>query len=204
MSSSLIPGRGSPLKNATCVLHSALVAYIALQPHRPDKSTTLGNLYFHSCFGLLRRSYPIYGTRGLSINAFHTTPPVLAGARTVHDLAAALDAGFTLVRKLGGRSHQIAEAGLEGVSMDPRYSVTSPIRLTAGLGDIHGILLPELQYTMLHRPWSTSTPLTVCPAALKQSGGNCAVAPHSIEYALVVTALSSLTTQSTGIVVTWS
>ncbi|KAL2046106.1 hypothetical protein N7G274_001553 [Stereocaulon virgatum] len=104
MSSFLIPVRGTPLKNATCVLHSASVAYIALWPDRPDESTALGNLYSYSRFGPIRGSYPTYGARGLSNNAFHTTPPVLAGARTVYDSAAALDAGFASVRELGGRA----------------------------------------------------------------------------------------------------
>ena len=55
-----------------------------------------------------------YGARRLSIDAFYTTPPAVAGARAAHDLTATLNAGFTSVRELGGWSHQVAEAVAEG------------------------------------------------------------------------------------------
>ena len=45
---------------------------------------------------------PNYDIQRVSIDAFYTTPPFLAGARLAHDLAATLNAGFTSVRELGG------------------------------------------------------------------------------------------------------
>lgn len=156
---SLIPGRGSPLKDATCIIQSTSIAYVGLRSSLPDEYTSLPAINVPTLLpGLWDSHTHFYGARRLSIDAFYTTPPALAGARAVHDLAATLNAGFTSVRELGGWGHQIAEAVSEGSIIGPRiYSAVSPISMTAGHGDAHGVPLPALQDAIEH-----GLPLHLC------------------------------------------
>lgn len=155
----LIPGRGPPLKDATCILQSKLIVHVGFRSRLPDEYTSLPAIHVPNLLpGLWDAHTHYYGARRLSIDAFYTTPPALAGARTAHDLAATLNAGFTSVRELGGWGHQIAEAVSEGSIIGPKiYSAVSPISMTAGHGDAHGIPLPALQDAIEH-----GLPLHLC------------------------------------------
>ncbi|CAD6583675.1 MAG: hypothetical protein ASARMPRED_001470 [Alectoria sarmentosa] len=155
----LIPGRGPPLKDATCILQSRSIAHVGLRSSLPDEYTSLPTIHVPTLLpGLWDAHTHYYGARGLSIDAFYSTQPALAGARTARDLAATLNAGFTSVRELGGWGHQIAEAVTEGSIVGPRiYSAVSPISMTARHGDAHGIPLPALRDAIEH-----GLPLHLC------------------------------------------
>ena len=155
----LIPGRGPPLEDATCILQSGSIAHVGLRSSLPDEYTSLPTIHVPTLLpGLWDAHTHYYGARGLSIDAFYSTPPALAGARTARDLAATVNAGFTSVRELGGWGHQIAEAVTEGSIVGPRiYSAVSPISMTAGHGDAHGIPLPALRDAIEH-----GLPLHLC------------------------------------------
>ena len=155
----LIPGRGTPLKDASCVLDGKLIAYVGLRSDLPEEYASLSITHVPTLLpGLWDAHTHYYGARRLSIDAFYTTPPAIAGARAAHDLTATLNAGFTSVRELGGWGHQIAEAVSEGSVTGPSiYSAVSPISMTAGHGDAHGIPLPALQDAIDH-----GLPLYLC------------------------------------------
>ena len=155
----LIPGRGSPLEDASCVLDGGLIAYVGLRSDLPHEYVSLSIIHVPTLLpGLWDAHTHYYGARRLSIDAFYTTPPAVAGARAAHDLKATLNAGFTSVRELGGWGHQVAEAVSEGSIVGPKiYSAVSPISMTAGHGDAHGVPLPALQDAIDH-----GLPLYLC------------------------------------------
>ena len=158
----LIPGRGSPLQDATCVFNAANIVYVGLRSDLPERYASLPATHvLNLLLGLWDAHTHYYGARRLSIDAFYTTPPALAGARTAHDMKATLYAGFTSVRELGGWGHHIAEAVMEGSIVGPKvYSAVSPISMTAGHGDAHGVPLPALQDAIDH-----GLPLHLCDGA---------------------------------------
>ncbi|KAL9129629.1 MAG: hypothetical protein Q9175_007249 [Cornicularia normoerica] len=96
----LVLGRGAPLKDAICIFQSPGFPTL-VSGHLSQMSIHLSQ---QSRFppGLWDAHNHYYGTQRVSIDAFYVNPPALAGAGTAHDLAAALNAGFTSVRELGG------------------------------------------------------------------------------------------------------
>ena len=155
----LIPGHGPPQKDASCVLDGETIAYVGPRSDLPDEYASLCITHVPVLLpGLWDAHTHYYGARRLSIDAFYTTPPAVAGARAARDLTATLMAGFTSVRELGGWGHQIAEVVSEGSIAGPKiYSAVSPISMTAGHGDAHGIPLPALQDAIDH-----GLPLHLC------------------------------------------
>jgi imidazolonepropionase-like amidohydrolase len=70
-------------------------------------------------------------------------PPALRAARATADLRAALDAGVTSVRELGGLGVHLARAVAEGAVPGPRiYAAGALLSPTAGHGDVHALPLP--------------------------------------------------------------
>ena len=121
----LIPGRGSTLKDASCVLDGGIIAYVGLRSDLPDEYMSLPIIHVPALLpGLWDAHTHYYGARRLSIDAFYTTPPAVAGARAAHDLTATLNVGFTSVRELGGWGHQVAEVVSEGSIVGPK--ITAP------------------------------------------------------------------------------
>lgn len=102
----LIPGCGTLLEKATCIVRSGTIAYVGLLFHLPDEYQSLPATHVPSLLpGLWDAHVHYYGSHRISIDASYTTPTALAGARAAYDFAANLDAGFTSVRKLSGWAH---------------------------------------------------------------------------------------------------
>ena len=155
----LIPGRGSPLKDATCIIQSHSIAHIGPSSSLPEQYTSLPVIQVPTLLpGLWDCHTHFYGLRRISVDAIYSVPTALAGARTAHDLAATLNAGFTSVRELGGWAHQIAPAVSEGSIVGPNiYSAVSLISMTGGHADASSVPLPALQDAIEH-----GLPLHLC------------------------------------------
>jgi len=78
------------------------------------------------------------GIRTPNLAELTTFPPVLAGMRVVRDARAALDAGFTSVREVGGVGVWLAAAIAEGSVTGPTvYAAGAVLSPTGGHADLH-------------------------------------------------------------------
>jgi imidazolonepropionase-like amidohydrolase len=78
------------------------------------------------------------GTRTFDLAQLVLEPLALRGARSARDLRAALDAGVTSVREVGGLGIYLARAVAEGVLEGPAiYAAGAILSTTGGHGDLH-------------------------------------------------------------------
>src|SRR5262249_8033549 len=85
----------------------------------------------------------LFGIRSLALAVLPRLPVALRAARATTDLRAALDAGVTSVRELGGLGVHLAQAVDEGVVEGPAiYAAAAVLSTTGGHGDLHGYPLP--------------------------------------------------------------
>ena len=156
----LNPGRDPPIENAACILDNKVIEWVGIQSQVSTKDALLTRFHVRTLLpGLWDTHTHYYGARRVSIDALYNTLPALAGARVAHDLHTTLNAGFTSVRELGGRGHQVAEAVAEGSIIGPTISsAVSPISMTAARRDAHGVRLPALQQAIDH----VGLPLHLC------------------------------------------
>ena len=138
----LIPGRGMPIKTASCVVSSNHFVYVGPQSEIPESLAGVkAQIKVPTLLpGLWDAHTHYYGAQKLSIDAFYHTPAALAGARAAHDLSITLQAGFTSVRELGGYGYEVSPSINEGTIAGPKvYSAICPISMTGGHGDAHGV-----------------------------------------------------------------
>jgi imidazolonepropionase-like amidohydrolase len=80
----------------------------------------------------------LMGTRAMDLNRLPLEPVALRAARCARDLRAALDAGVTSVREVGGLGIHLARAVAEGTLDGPSiYAAGSILSTTGGHGDLH-------------------------------------------------------------------
>jgi len=136
----LVPGRGEPLTDAVVVLDGASIAYSgaageAPQPMPGDTVTRVAVVLpgLWDCHGHFA------GVSSFDLRTWVTDPPALRGARCAHDLQAALTAGVTSVREVGGLGVYLARAVAEGLLEGPAiYGAGAVLATTGGHADIHG------------------------------------------------------------------
>ncbi|HXL88262.1 MAG TPA: amidohydrolase family protein [Streptosporangiaceae bacterium] len=135
----LIPGLGSPVRDAVLLLDGTRIAYAGpaiSAPQTPGVSalrvaTVLPGMW--DCHG------HFMGTRSMDLNRLALEPVPLRAARSARDLRAALDAGITSVREVGGLGVHLARAVTEGMLDGPViYAAGSILSTTGGHGDLHG------------------------------------------------------------------
>jgi imidazolonepropionase-like amidohydrolase len=134
----LIPGRGEPVRDGVVVLEGTTIAYAgpgsgAPVDHGVDPvhvTAVLPGLW--DCHG------HFLGLRSLDLSRLLTDPPPLRAARCAHDLRAALDAGVTSVREMGGLGLYLSQAVAEGLLDGPAiYSAGAILGTTGGHADVH-------------------------------------------------------------------
>jgi imidazolonepropionase-like amidohydrolase len=134
----LIPGSGDPVRDGVVVLDGAQITYAGPAAGAPDTpgadtcraATVMPGLW--DCHG------HFMGSRTFDLAALPLEPVALRGARSVRDLRAALDAGVTSVREVGGLGVYLARAVAEGVLDGPAiYAAGSVLSTTGGHGDLH-------------------------------------------------------------------
>lgn len=136
----LIPGRGEPVPDAALIMEAGTIRYAgprsgAPVPPNPGEPLRIPVLMP----GMWDCHTHLVGSRaGLGLDTVVLTPTALAAARAVGDLAAALAAGVTSIRELGGHGPELAQAVAEGSVTGPDvYAAGAVISPTGGHGDAH-------------------------------------------------------------------
>ena len=134
----LIPGHGEPVRDGVVVLDGARIDYAGpagTAPATPDAAvsrvaTVMPGMW--DCHG------HFLGTRTFDLGQLALEPLALRGARSARDLRAALDAGITSVREVGGLGVYLARAVAEGVLDGPAiYAAGAILSTTGGHADLH-------------------------------------------------------------------
>ena len=134
----LLPGGGEPVTDGVVVLDGPVISYAgpaADAPATPGAAvrrteTVMPGMW--DCHG------HFLGVRKLDIGQLPVEPVPLRAARCARDLRAALDAGVTSVREVGGLGIYLAKAVSEGVLDGPAvYAAGSILSTTGGHADLH-------------------------------------------------------------------
>jgi imidazolonepropionase-like amidohydrolase len=142
----LIPGRGDPVRGGVVVLDGARIDYAgpaAMAPQTPGVPvsravTVMPGMW--DCHG------HFLGVRSFDLGQLPLDPEPLRAARCARDLRAALDAGITSVREVGGLGVHLARAIAEGVLDGPAIHAAGAIlSTTGGHGDLHSFPLDWAQ-----------------------------------------------------------
>jgi len=138
----LIPGHGQPVRGGVVVLEGARIGYAgpaATAPPTPDAAVSQVAAVMPGmwdCHG------HFLGTRTFDLAQLPAEPLALRGARSARDLRAALDAGITSVREVGGLGVELARAVAEGVLDGPAiYAAGAILSTTGGHADLHSLPL---------------------------------------------------------------
>lgn len=139
----LIPGRGDPVAGGVVVVEDQLITYAgpaATAPGTPGAAVVTAPVVMP---GLWDCHAHFIGNRSLDLLRMPLEPLALRAARATADLRAALDAGVTSVREVGGLGVHLARAVAEGVVVGPRiYGAGAVLSTTGGHGDLHALPLP--------------------------------------------------------------
>jgi imidazolonepropionase-like amidohydrolase len=139
----LIPGRGEPVPGGVVVVEGTTISYAgpaATAPATPEATTVRAPTVMP---GLWECHGHFLGTRTLDFARLPLEPIALRAARATADLRAALDAGVTSVREVGGLGIYLARAVEEGLVTGPHlYPAGAILSTTGGHGDLHSYPLP--------------------------------------------------------------
>ncbi|KJK80175.1 hypothetical protein H634G_04414 [Metarhizium anisopliae BRIP 53293] len=160
----LIPGRGEPIQNGAVAMRGGKIEWVGSFLNRPSKYHDITPTYVHvlmpglwDChvhFVALDVASSVSGLVG-----FLPGFSALAGAITVDDLKATLNAGYTSVRELGGYGGDVWPGVQNGPLVGPNiYSAIGIMSITGGHGDEHNTPLTTVVEAMTYG----SMPLAVC------------------------------------------
>ena len=166
----LIPGRGEPVRDGVVVLDGARIGYAgpaATAPASPGAAvcaaaTVMPGMW--DCHG------HFFGTRTFDLGRLVLESLPLRGARSARDLRAALDAGVTSVREVGGLGIDLARAVDEGVLDGPAiYAAGAILSTTGGHADLHSYPLDWMEGLRARRaPCGWPTGRTDCARAVRE------------------------------------
>ena len=138
----LIPGRGEPVRDGVVVLDGPRIGYARPAGTAPP---TPGAAVTHAVAimpGMWDCHGHFLGSRTFDLGRLPLEPLPLRGARSARDLRAALDAGITSVREVGGLGVYLARAVAEGVLDGPAiYAAGAILSTTGGHADLHSLPL---------------------------------------------------------------
>lgn len=134
----LIPGRGEPIRDGVVVVDDATISYAgpaATAPATADATTVRAPAVMP---GLWECHGHFMGVRSLDLSRLSMEPIAVRAARAATDLRAALDAGVTSVREVGGLGVYLARPLAEGLLLGPHlYPAGAVLSTTGGHGDLH-------------------------------------------------------------------
>src|SRR6202041_3621737 len=134
----LIPGRGEPVRDGVVVLDGARIEYAGPAAMAPPTAGAGVSRVTTVMPGMWDCHGHFLGTRTFDLGKLVLEPLALRGARSARDLRAALDAGVTSVREVGGLGIYLARAVAEGVLDGPAiYAAGAILSTTGGHGDLH-------------------------------------------------------------------
>ena len=136
----LIPGRGDVIDGGVVILDDSQITFAGVSADAPDTpeaevvktDTVMPGLW--ECHG------HFVGIYTANIAEAAVTRPQLTSMRVTKDAKAALQAGFTSVREMGGLGTFLGRAVEEGAVEGPNiYASGSALSMTAGHGDFHSV-----------------------------------------------------------------
>lgn len=134
----LIPGRGEPVSDGVVVLDDGVISYAGPAGTAPPTPQATVQQAAAVLPGMWDCHGHFLGVRSLDLGALPLEPIPLRAARCARDLRAALDAGVTSVREVGGIGIYLARAVSEGVLDGPAiYAAGSILSTTGGHADLH-------------------------------------------------------------------
>jgi imidazolonepropionase-like amidohydrolase len=134
----LIPGRGKPVRDGVVVLDGATIGYAGPAAEAPETPGAKIHRAPAVMPGMWECHGHFSGTMTLDLDREPLEPLALRGARSARDLRAALDAGITSVREVGGLGVYLARAVAEGSLEGPAvYGAGQILSTTGGHADLH-------------------------------------------------------------------
>jgi imidazolonepropionase-like amidohydrolase len=138
----LIPGRGEPVRGGVVVLDGSRIGYAGPAGTAPPTPGAQVSRAVTVMPGMWDCHGHFFGTRTFDPAQALLERAPLCGARSARDLRAALDAGITSVREVGGLGVYLALAVAEGVLDGPAiYAAGAILSTTGGHGDMHSFPL---------------------------------------------------------------
>jgi imidazolonepropionase-like amidohydrolase len=139
----LVPGKGEPIRDGVVVVDGPTIAYAGPAASAPPTGQAPSARAAAVLPGLWDCHGHLMGTRSLDLIRLPQEPVALRAARCAADLRAALDAGVTSVREVGGLGVHLARAVEEGTLDGPAiYGAGAILSVTGGHGDLHSLPLP--------------------------------------------------------------
>jgi imidazolonepropionase-like amidohydrolase len=139
----LIPGRGEPVGGGVVVIDGSVISYAGPAGGAPETPGAPVHRAGAVMPGMWDCHGHFLGTRTLDLGRLPLDPVPLRAARCARDLTAALRAGITSVREVGGLGVHLARAVNEGVLEGPAiYAAGAILSTTGGHGDLHSYPLP--------------------------------------------------------------
>jgi imidazolonepropionase-like amidohydrolase len=134
----LLPGDGEPVTDAVVVLDGPVISYAGPAAGAPDTPAAAVHRTETVMPGMWDCHGHFLGVRTMDISKLPVEAAPVRAARCARDLRAALDAGVTSVREVGGLGIYLARAVDEGVIDGPAiYAAGSILSTTGGHGDLH-------------------------------------------------------------------
>jgi imidazolonepropionase-like amidohydrolase len=139
----LIPGRGEPIGDGVVVWDGPTITYAGPAADAPPAGQAPSIRAVAVLPGLWDCHTHLLGWRTQDLSRLPLEPVALRAARCAGDLRAALDAGVTSVREVGGLGVHLAQAVTEGTVKGPAiYAAGAVLSVTGGHGDLHSLPLP--------------------------------------------------------------
>lgn len=160
----LIPGKGEPIQNGALAMSGGKIEWVGSFLNRPYKYRDIRPTYVHILMPGMWDCHVHFlaldvASSVSSLVGFLPGFSALAGAITVDDLKATLNAGYTSVRELGGYGGDVWPAVQNGPLVGPNiYSAIGIMSITGGHGDEHSTPLTTVLDAMTYG----SMPLAVC------------------------------------------
>src|SRR5271165_3009 len=134
----LIPGHGGPIRDGVVVLDGSRIGYAGPAGTAPPTPGAPATRVATVMPGMWECHGHFLGTRTFDLAQLPLEPEALRAARCTRDLRAALDAGITSVREVGGLGIHLARAVAEGVLDGPAiYAAGAILSTTGGHADLH-------------------------------------------------------------------
>lgn len=134
----LIIGDGELLENGSVVIEGSEITFVGAATEAPPTPETLTTETVMP--GMWDAHTHFFGLERADIESIVTVAPQIAVLRSIRDLSALVDAGFTSVREVGGHGTYLARAVEAGLIDGPTiYASGSPLSQTGGHGDLHGL-----------------------------------------------------------------
>ena len=134
----LLTGDGEPIASASIVLDGSTIAWIGSTEDAPEADTIVETDTVMP--GMWDAHAHYFGLSAANIELLASTAPQTAILRSLSDMRATLDAGFTSVREVGGHGTYLAEAVEAGIIPGPSiYAAGAPLSQTGGHADLHGL-----------------------------------------------------------------